>query len=69
MREVDAEALERLDERGYRAGDHIGAIGIERRWESYLRGQRGWRDTRRGLHLRQALVRCQRHAHLLRMPR
>ena len=48
MREVDAEALEHLDERGYRAGDHIGAIGIERRWENYLRGQRGWRKMVRG---------------------
>ena len=49
MREVDAEALEHLDDRGYRAGDHIGAVGIERRWESYLRGQRGWRKIVRGL--------------------
>ncbi|HET9958925.1 MAG TPA: penicillin-binding protein 2, partial [Polyangiaceae bacterium] len=43
MREVDAETLARLEERGYRGGDRIGAIGIERRWESYLRGQRGMR--------------------------
>jgi penicillin-binding protein 2 len=43
MREVDSEALSRLEERGYRAGDRIGAVGIERRWESYLRGQRGMR--------------------------
>src|SRR5450432_416270 len=49
MQEVDGEALERLGDRGYRAGDHIGAIGIERRWESYLRGQRGWRKIVRGL--------------------
>jgi penicillin-binding protein 2 len=49
MREVDAEALSRLEERGYRAGDRIGAIGIERRWESYLRGQRGMRKLLRGL--------------------
>ncbi len=54
MREVDAEALERLDERGYRAGDHIGAIGIERRWESYLRGQRGWRKMVRGIARRES---------------
>ena len=54
MREVDAEALERLDERGYRAGDHIGAIGIERRWESYLRGQRGWRKIVRGIARRES---------------
>jgi penicillin-binding protein 2 len=43
MREVDADALSRLEDRGYRAGDRIGAVGIERRWESYLRGQRGMR--------------------------
>jgi penicillin-binding protein 2 len=54
MQEVDAEALERLDERGYRAGDHIGAIGIERRWESYLRGQRGWRKIVRGIARRES---------------
>jgi penicillin-binding protein 2 len=49
MREVDAEALARLEERGYRAGDRMGAVGIERRWESYLRGQRGWRKIVRGV--------------------
>jgi penicillin-binding protein 2 len=27
---------------GYEAGDTVGATGIERAWESYLRGQRGW---------------------------
>jgi penicillin-binding protein 2 len=27
---------------GYRAGDTMGATGIERAWESHLRGQRGW---------------------------
>jgi penicillin-binding protein 2 len=43
MREVDPDTLSKLEERGYRAGDRIGAIGIERRWESYLRGQRGMR--------------------------
>ena len=49
MREVDAEALSRLEERGYRAGDRMGAVGTERRWESYLRGQRGWRKIVRGV--------------------
>lgn len=48
MREVDAEDLERLEDRGYRAGDRVGAIGIERRWESYLKGQRGWEKVLRG---------------------
>ncbi|HEX5099903.1 MAG TPA: penicillin-binding protein 2 [Polyangiaceae bacterium] len=45
MREVDREELAFLSERGYRAGDRTGAIGIERRWESYLRGQRGMRKV------------------------
>lgn len=42
MREVDQDDLSRLEGRDYRAGDRLGAIGVERRWESYLRGQRGW---------------------------
>jgi len=48
MREVNREELGWLSERGYRAGDRTGAIGIERRWESYLRGQRGMRKTVKG---------------------
>lgn len=43
MREVDAETLAEHPEAGYRAGDRLGAVGVERRWESYLRGQRGYR--------------------------
>jgi penicillin-binding protein 2 len=43
MREVDGELLAQKPEAGYRAGDRLGAVGVERRWESYLRGQRGWR--------------------------
>lgn len=43
MREVDAEILAERPDAGYRAGDRLGAVGIERRWESYLRGQRGFR--------------------------
>lgn len=42
MRETDQEDLGRLEESGYRPGDRLGATGVERRWESYLRGQRGW---------------------------
>lgn len=42
MREIDSEGLLRLEREGYRSGDRLGAIGVERRWESYLRGQRGW---------------------------
>jgi penicillin-binding protein 2 len=45
MREVDSADLSDLESRGYRAGDRIGAVGIERRWESYLRGRRGWRKV------------------------
>jgi len=48
MREVSREELGGPSERGYRSGDRTGAIGIERRWESYLRGQRGMRKTVRG---------------------
>jgi penicillin-binding protein 2 len=48
MREVDRDELAWLSERGYRAGDRTGAVGVERRWESYLRGQRGMRKVLRG---------------------
>lgn len=41
MREIDPDTLARTEDQGYRAGDRIGAVGIERRWESYLRGERG----------------------------
>lgn len=43
MREVDAETLAEHPDAAYRAGDRLGAVGVERRWESYLRGQRGFR--------------------------
>ncbi len=49
MREVDSEDLTDLDSRGYRPGDRLGAVGIERRWESYLRGKRGMRKTIRAM--------------------
>lgn len=42
MAEVDAEQLAKLRSAGYIEGDRIGATGIERAWESYLRGARGW---------------------------
>jgi penicillin-binding protein 2 len=54
MREIDPDTLSRLEGRGYRAGDRLGAIGVERRWESYLKGQRGWRKVLRGLNRRQS---------------
>lgn len=49
MREVDAEMLARLEDRDYRGGDRLGAVGVERRWESYLRGHRGWQKAVRRL--------------------
>lgn len=49
MREVDRESLAVLESRGYRSGDRLGAIGVERRWESYLRGRRGWKKVLHGL--------------------
>jgi penicillin-binding protein 2 len=48
MREIDAEGLARYDSENYRAGDRMGAVGVERRWESYLRGRRGWQKVVRG---------------------
>lgn len=42
MAEVDAEKLGALRGAGYVEGDRIGVTGIERAWESYLRGTRGW---------------------------
>lgn len=42
MREVDADMLAEARRSGYIEGDRIGASGVERAWESYLRGTRGW---------------------------
>lgn len=55
MREVDADTLARLQDSDYRAGDRLGAVGVERRWESYLRGQRGWRKFIRGRAVRERM--------------
>jgi penicillin-binding protein 2 len=41
MREVDREMLTKLRKKGYGEGDRLGATGLERAWESYLRGSRG----------------------------
>ncbi len=49
MREIDQEMLAVLEGQGYRSGDRLGAIGVERRWESYLRGRRGWKKVIAGL--------------------
>lgn len=45
MREVDAEMLVKLRQHRYIEGDRIGATGLERAWESYLRGTRGWQKV------------------------
>jgi penicillin-binding protein 2 len=42
MAEVDAERLASLRSSGYVEGDRIGASGVERAWEAYLHGTRGW---------------------------
>ncbi len=42
MREVDSDMLVELRKQGYAEGDRLGASGVERAWESYLRGSRGW---------------------------
>jgi penicillin-binding protein 2 len=42
MAEVDGEKIGTLRSMGYVEGDRIGVTGMERAWESYLRGTRGW---------------------------
>ena len=42
MAEVDGDRLATLRASGYMEGDRIGVTGVERAWESYLRGTRGW---------------------------
>lgn len=39
---MGAEERQKANPLGYDPGDVIGATGVERSWESYLRGQRGW---------------------------
>ncbi|MCL2777101.1 MAG: penicillin-binding protein 2 [Polyangiaceae bacterium] len=39
---LSAEERQQSNPLGYEPGDMIGATGVERTWESYLRGQRGW---------------------------
>ena len=45
MAEIDGDALLRLRSLGYVEGDRRGAAGVERGWESYLRGTRGWQKV------------------------
>jgi penicillin-binding protein 2 len=40
--ELSAEERQNLNPLNYDIGDIMGATGIERSWESHLRGQRGW---------------------------
>lgn len=43
LNEMNREELDRLRPAGYRLGDRVGRTGLERAWESYLRGRRGFR--------------------------
>ena len=52
MNEVSAEELRTRKDEGYHSGDSVGRTGIERQWEPYLRGQKGFERmvvNRRGL--------------------
>lgn len=42
VNEITNDDLERWSDRDYHAGDVVGRVGIERTYESELRGQRGW---------------------------
>ncbi len=42
LNEVNADDLAEYRDRDYRAGERIGRSGLERAWESILRGRRGW---------------------------
>jgi penicillin-binding protein 2 len=39
---MSSDERQKVNPLGYDVGDGIGATGVERAWESYLRGQRGW---------------------------
>src|SRR4051812_26762502 len=42
MNEVSPDEVRARKDEGYRAGDLIGRTGLERQWEPYLRGQKGF---------------------------
>lgn len=42
--QIDEEELKRLGDQGYRGSDLIGKSGLERAYESYLRGREGFRE-------------------------
>ncbi len=50
LREIDRHALERIKHSGYRLGDLIGWKGVERRYESILRGKTGYRYVQVNAH-------------------
>ncbi|MGE3631559.1 MAG: penicillin-binding protein 2, partial [Sandaracinaceae bacterium] len=59
LNEMNGEELERLRAAGYHLGDRIGRTGLERAWESYLRGRRGFRRVSvdvRGREIQGAIV-------------
>jgi penicillin-binding protein 2 len=43
LNEISGEELAQAAGQGYRPGDTIGRVGIERAWEPFLRGRRGFR--------------------------
>jgi penicillin-binding protein 2 len=43
LNEISGEELAQSTDQGYRAGDTIGRSGVERAWEAYLRGRRGYK--------------------------
>jgi penicillin-binding protein 2 len=45
MNEISADELRTRKDDGYRAGELVGRTGIERQWESYLRGQKGFEKS------------------------
>src|SRR3954453_16161254 len=45
LNELSGEELEQFKDLGYRPGDRGGRTGIKRAWESFLRGQRGYRQV------------------------
>ncbi len=45
MAEVSGDTLPKLKSSGYVEGDRIGASGVEREWENFLRGTRGYEES------------------------
>ncbi len=65
LNEVSAEELEHLKELGYRAGDLHGRSGVERAWESFLRGQRGFRRIYVDARGRRSRIKPQKDAQIM----